>query len=123
MRLSDAIREGCRYTTKAREMFFGDDVPNTACALGAAVLGYNHITYDNITTLDLARVWPELTLEPERAMVTTCPDCGELTVMLCLISDHLNDRHDWPREAIADFIETLSIDLTPAPVVREAVPA
>jgi len=122
MRLSDAIREGCRYSTKTTRQFFGT-TPHSACALGAAIIGYNRRTGDEITMLDLARVWPELNQETEFIMRATCPDCGTYADLRHVITTHLNDGHRWTREAIADFIDTLSLDLTPAPVVRERVPA
>jgi hypothetical protein len=41
----------------------------------------------------------------------TCPACtGVSTVPVIII--HLNDGHKWSREDIADWLETLDLDLT-----------
>lgn len=40
-----------------------------------------------------------------------CPDC-KFTRPLMDVIVHLNDKHKWSREAIADWLETLDIDIT-----------
>jgi hypothetical protein len=40
-----------------------------------------------------------------------CPDCGAYTQLYYILVD-LNDDHGWTREQIADWLETLDIDIT-----------
>jgi rubredoxin len=117
MKLSDAIREGCRQSNAhvgsyligmPGDSFFG------ACALGAAALGAG-IDEADIHGSTLCTEWPELT------HWTECPECGAEDELFNVVSHHLNDDHRWTREGIADFIDAQTIEL-PA-TVRTAVPA
>ena len=125
MRLSDAIREGCKTTTQEHGSYIERNdagEPVRACALGAAMIGVGDNDYTN-AMFELEVFWPELDTG-NRAMRHPCPaPFCPVAGNLFLVITHLNDTHCWTREDIADFIDTLSIDLTPAPVVREAVPA
>lgn len=61
---------------------------------------------DNFTLAhDLVAVFPGLRDMKE------CPDCQDKRQIFSLIQ-HLNDRHTWTREAIADWLEALDSDLT-----------
>lgn len=46
--------------------------------------------------------------------ITDCPtsDCSKKSYPVAGIITHLNDKHDWSRNEIADWLETLPIDLT-----------
>lgn len=46
-----------------------------------------------------------------------CPDCEDLApdqpvVLLYYVVTALNDRYEWSRERIADWLETLDVDLS-----------
>ena len=57
---------------------------------------------------------------------TTCPVCwnphededNDRTYSISLAVQHLNDIHEWPREDIADWLETLPYDLTFQPASK-----
>lgn len=93
---SEAIREGA----KLRPQGFGELHANgKSCAIGAgreAIYGTTESEqeqYDEIRTL-----FPYLqTLSP-------CPACP-LRMTLFIAAYHLNDFHEWTREAIADWLE------------------
>jgi hypothetical protein len=56
---------------------------------------------------DLEKLFPALkTAKP------LCPVCAGVHVSLADAIVHLNDHHQWPRERIADWLETLDIDLS-----------
>lgn len=40
-----------------------------------------------------------------------CPACDTLTTELWSIIQHINDNHKWSRGAIADWLETLDVDI------------
>lgn len=41
-----------------------------------------------------------------------CPECPDSMLPLGGLVQHINDTHKWPREKIADWLETLDVDLT-----------
>lgn len=61
---------------------------------------------DPITVMGMSG-WPVAEIKGGVHIVT----CGHRESVSKLIV-HLNDRHQWPREAIADWLETLDLDLT-----------
>lgn len=105
MKLSDAIRLGSML--RPRQVFFemtrGED---GACALGAAEeAGYN---------TDV--------LDADMPKHVTCPVCGDnrsfsafhynygAIYMISSFIIHLNDRHRWTREAIADYLDKIHFE-------------
>lgn len=52
----------------------------------------------------------------EAMRVDKCPVCDTSDMRLAGAIVHLNDCHKWAREAIADWLETLDLDLTLHPV-------
>ena len=45
--------------------------------------------------------------------VRNCPSCGPpVQFAIVVLVQHLNDKHKWTREKIADWLESLDIDLT-----------
>lgn len=106
MRLSEAIRLGALLRPKAIGYFFKD---GASCAQGAALEATGTLYDDN----------PESSLFYHGMMVTRwrwirqrarCPVCG-LKVPVGGVIPHLNNQtggaHDWPREQIADWVETV----------------
>lgn len=45
-------------------------------------------------------------------LCATCPDCAQGPYRGELVVIHLNDYHHWTREKIADWLDTLDVDLT-----------
>lgn len=43
-----------------------------------------------------------------------CPACEDTKSTMSILWSiiHLNDRHEWTREAIADWLDTIDVDLT-----------
>jgi hypothetical protein len=80
----------------------------------------NHTFYKTETTSNptskkpseydkLAKIVPAL----KTYVLAVCPSCGLVpkTTLTHMII-HLNDRHKWDRNAIADWLDTLDVDLT-----------
>lgn len=75
----------------------------------AKVLGYYSTTYEYVpsTRETLAGLFPGLD------HMLDCPACDDTTGWsLTNTIIHLNDDHEWTRERIADWLETLPVDLT-----------
>ena len=56
---------------------------------------------------ELREVLPELFTE-----TAPCPACDGSPETFYNMIQHLNDQHQWTREAIADWLDTLDVDLT-----------
>lgn len=112
MKLSEAIREGSRGT---RQCFFsyGLLAMNEFCAIGAAL---NHIGVFDKAMHELSRAdggWAALyKYFPNSSSEALCPvgdicdytDNNNVTTVLS-VAGHLNDKHKWSREAIAEWVE------------------
>lgn len=86
MRLSEAIRLGSMMKPQA---FGAYHVRHKSCALGAARDAGFGKTQDDIN-----------------AEALVCPVCDiQLQQMVMVV--HLNDRHRWTRERIADWVDTI----------------
>lgn len=97
MQLSEAIRLGAMLKPQGFYHLFKDD---HTCAFGAALqaIGIN-TSGDAIAKGSYNIQWPWTTLPG------TCPECG-LQYGHAPIT-HLNDEHQWTRERIADFVQTI----------------
>lgn len=99
MRLSDAIRLGAMLRPQTREDYFAD---GGSCALGAAfeaAKGYTRSEQMNFV---------ECIEFPILGVPASCPVCNRDTEdEAASVVVHLNDRHFWTREAIADWVETI----------------
>lgn len=98
MRLSDAIRAGARLRPQAFGAYRDD---GGSCALGAA--------WEALCLAEGRPVDPCPNLRPwaaplEALMHVPCPACGYRHYENQIT--HLNDRHRWTREAIADWVAT-----------------
>ena len=109
IRYSEAIRLGAMLKPQGfGRRFFPED---SACANEAACLAAN-----------VPQIW-DFSLSWKKV---ACPVC-ESTVenLATIVADHLNDRHRWTREAIADFVATIEAQHSPSeapePVEVEAV--
>lgn len=94
MRLSEAIRLGSMLRPQAFGAF--SDGTGT-CAMGAAheAVGLPFVDDDNDPF-----GWNAV------LGVENCPICGPFSSVLNVVA-HLNDWHRWPRERIADFVESI----------------
>ena len=94
MRLSDAIRRGALLHPQAfycSHEWDRDGVVIASCALGAA----EDAGFD---TLSSAAVYADVLGRP------VCPICHLRIDFPYRLVTHLNDRHRWRRERIADYI-------------------
>lgn len=120
MDLSTAIREGAKFRPQGKGHLFSRVSPHgfhfrgvdLSCALGAAfecLTGTTADGYDNEQDAydALAAAFPAL----GRRVPTPCGGSAHGCIYndgtLRTIIPHLNDQHDWTREQIADWIETL----------------
>lgn len=105
MKLSEAIREGCKLRKKNVGTFFGEDEgpDGGSCALGAAMEAVGYTFGDFIRRMDFAKVG---FIDIDRIR-EVCPECKEDASMYHVISEHLNDLHSWSREAIAEWVEVI----------------
>lgn len=103
MRLSEAIRLGSMLRPQGFEDYFPGD---GSCALGSALdSAFSVVPITNAgRALLLDVTWPWLT----KPVPVECPDCGSFVYLFWhVVSTHLNDKHRWTRERIADWVETV----------------
>jgi hypothetical protein len=112
MTLSEAIRLGAMWKP---QKFGGpnhqlkDETHTCALAAAAEAVGQHMLS-----VYEPHWLWPWSTVIPKNRYVRPCPACGYawLEGSTCAIAvihviAHLNDRHHWTREAIADWVETV----------------
>ena len=104
----DAMVEGAKRGRQLFAEFYNGD--GGSCAVGAMAYGCG-IRQDEITR------WPSLSellkIFPELHNETLCPICGVLDsnfelnrkMTLLEVIMHLNDRHNWKRESIAEWLK------------------
>ena len=93
MKLSEAIRLGAMMMPQAFRTLLTDD---GACALGAALLAVGARPEEAVRSA-LNR-WPWAS-----TVSADCPRCGRSRTVFRVIT-HLNDRHRWTREQIAEWV-------------------
>ena len=105
------------------ELLSSDPWPGTQ--LDPSQLGEPSAPSASQVVADLARMLPDLLKQ------VLCPACYayDLSATLQRQVQHLNDAHQWTREAIADWLETLDVDLSfpteapsPRPDVESSMP-
>ncbi len=116
--LADAIRQGCQATYPTRGKYLVDAFGNgyyAACALGAAAYALGIATRNEAVSEAIGRVYPELS-----AVTVACPQpyCDHQSTLQAIIEE-LNDKHFMSRPDIAAWLESLTLDLSPAPVALE----
>lgn len=103
MPLSQAIRLGAKLRPQAFGALFVD---GGSCSLGAAyeAVGYTVRNGQVIVNSSVPRAWVKIAggIGKFDCPVTGCNQQRDLVLGLVT---HLNDRHHWTRERIADFIE------------------
>jgi hypothetical protein len=112
--LSEAIRLGAMLRPQA----FGVDSDGVGtCAFGAAREAIGHDM--SLEFFLMERVFPIVSSFP-----SVCPACGKQTaIKASIVSEHLNDKHRWTREQIADWVESVELSLSEshAPLTEMAV--
>lgn len=118
IRPSEAIRLGCLTTARITGRLVDDD-GQSACAVGAMLIGWNGSLRDNDAAMDAmdGTAWDQV---DQRA--AACPEPhpkGNPERVSCvrsmpvyMVMQHLNDlsgRHEWSRERIADWLESLGL--------------
>jgi len=99
--LSQAIRLGATFRPQCRGTLL--DSHGRTCALGAAVEAIKgDVSESHLGESALAERFGLAMRGQER-----CPVCDEKPVAgsICDVVAHLNDDHEWTREAIADWLE------------------
>ena len=66
---------------------------------------------------EIARVLGKIV--PDLMTFHPCPACSLKNKTILSVVIHLNDGHGWTREKIADWLETLDIDLTIQPLKKK----
>ena len=104
LKLSAAIRIGAKMNPQGQRRLYSSE--HKTCALGAALIGIE-ITPETIMHESyklLKPIWPIL-----KNKVVDCPACGYTHEGNGLLDNIwiLNDYHDWTREKIADWVETI----------------
>ena len=101
MTLSEAIRLGAMLRPQAFGVKF-DGVGT--CALGAALDASGALGMSETVEAKRYREW-NLNAWFQEA---TCPECGRIrSLFMEGTIPHLNDKHRWTRERIADWVETI----------------
>lgn len=134
MRLSEAIRLGAMLKPQAFGSFFtrGSDVTvvgdvlglrrtaDSTCALGGALDAVGALEFSALewVAYGLPSRWPVL------RVAATCPECGECCGaqgVWDVVAVHLNNKHRWTREQIADWVESIEQAQQPALVTEPAI--
>jgi hypothetical protein len=117
MTLSVAIRRGSRMRPQGFYALFGPvqsptgEMVFASCVLGAAWDACGLPKYPTVDPEVLVQEFPELNYRRPNA----CPECGFRANRLSGAIIHLNDFERWPRERIADWIDShpdLSVSLS-----------
>jgi hypothetical protein len=107
VKLSDAIRLGAMIRPQAHGRFFRD---GNSCALGAALEASGLAVYDEEYSMDEQAPLSDRLIVDHAALIHECPaGCSEFSHLphrIDAVIVHLNDRHEWTREQIADWVET-----------------
>lgn len=115
MNINEAIRAGCCILTRQVDGDF-DDGQGGGCVLGAAFLGALGTTQGTFAASFMARAGAAL---PDLKLRVSCPQCGIARPSWCSDSNpyleagwfaapilvHLNNDHQWTREAIAEWLD------------------
>lgn len=102
MKLSEAIRLGAMTGPQCQSTFY---YRGATCALGAAHMATGHLVHGDLleAALDAEQAWG---LHDERAI--PCPaQCSLALTCGFDVITHLNEDHNWTREQIADWVETV----------------
>lgn len=114
--LAEAIRVGAKTTRQTRNELYRTryGVVGFTCAIGAAAHAVCTEQIDpNAYGYRVEEVFPEL-----NTIRNECPAC-RLNDSLYFLIVHLNDDHRWTREAIADFVDGLTVEM-PVAVLQKA---
>ena len=114
MKLSEAIRLGSMLKPQAFHCL--RDARGGVCASGAAfdAIGVLDALCADVGKLTLTEIRSRnqaiiAAVAPQWILLlnapTVCPQCGQRSAWLLI--PHLNDRHRWTRERIADWVETI----------------
>ena len=108
-KLSELIREGCKYTRPGEGyMYHESDFGAFACALGAGVIGAKRLGFLSgpINYLQADDLGNAIGVDLFGTLITH-PEAPNWSFDLASIIISLNDRYDWPREKIADWLQSI----------------
>jgi hypothetical protein len=98
MKLSEAIRDGAK---RRRQVYGVGSKDEGSCALGAAREAMTGTWFGNSCVI----TWAGMTF-PHFPNQQPCPACGIEKSFPGVVA-HINDHHQWSREAIAEWVETI----------------
>lgn len=109
--LAEFIRLGAMLRPQCRLVLFYN---GGSCAVGAAIEARTGI--DNLFG-NVEDAQKDLHKDYALSRRLSCPACHVQATLYEVIGSHLNDTHNWTREAVAGFLETLEPLELPAPVL------
>jgi hypothetical protein len=106
LKLSEAMREGAKLRPQGAHLLFSK---GRSCALGAALEGIGLEYSETAHSLGTVRRKFSILRAPKfcPCPVPNCEDYKDNS--LTTIVGHLNDDHEWTRERIADWLETIEV--------------
>lgn len=121
MKLSDAMRLGATFRAQAFGLLFVENKDGgiDSCALGAVceVHGMQPVLDQQLPEW-LFDTYPELDNVHTICPVSLCYATDSRSILSVIV--HLNDHHQWSREAIADWLDSITLDTMPATVEAPA---
>lgn len=111
IKLSEAMRLGSMLHPQGFGEGYRDPTacePGKTCGMAAALEAVGIVLKDYHPSQFPAE-WKALT-----NAAASCPECGRETVRVEACIYHLNDCHHWPREKIADWLESVEARLEAA---------
>lgn len=107
MKLSAAMREGAKLRPQAIGAYFYD---GKSCALGAAAEALDAAMYERGSDRAVEKLLGnQFGLWGRKTTKLPCPAGCHTEYIVGHMITHLNDDHDWEREAIADWLEGLGL--------------
>jgi hypothetical protein len=117
MKLSLAIRLGAMLRPQNKYVMFSG---SGSCALGAAIEARTGICTINSHNVNIEQAIRDLSREYSlHSRWAICPSCNGKDSVFEIIGTHLNDKHGWTRERIADFVESIEPKDEPAKIAVE----
>jgi len=119
MRLSEAIRIGCKRAPMQQIGVYVSNLGVSACVLGAAYMAIETDVMSRLNPRDIMLLL--VATFPILETTSECPSCRPVRShrhavrhfasmgddSLLAVLGHLNDKHRWNRERIADWVETV----------------
>jgi hypothetical protein len=106
MRLSEAIRLGAMMNPIQAFDVYKNKATGGTCAMGAALDAVGQIQHVVKLGRDPRRHDIPKRLWPFAFVHATCPVCGPIQLSTSIVA-HINNKHHWTRERIAEWVATV----------------